>query len=407
MSRLICCCVAMCVLASCDRPADTSPEPPVRTQPPVPQPDAEASAILDRVQAAYLEAPGLEVQSSMTLTRGTQRLERKEVIRFDSAGDIRWEAPGVAMEVRGGRLLAQMDSVSNRVVDVPVEGTPLAAVEQVLGDTLPPPAVLLLRVGTDTVRWLDVMTGRLIGSPIATGHRVDDDGTLLVDVQGRRGTGLILIDSDTMWVRHAEAKTEVIAGGQPDEMRFVVDYDTSILESVAATGETIVVGDRTVVPTIELLERPASKRIRVEPGDSSPDFTLPGTDGSSVTLSSLRGSIVVLDFWARWCGPCRAGLPDIQRLYEATGRNASGVWVFGVNVQDGDNFKSVQEFWASKPFEFPSLVAGDEISTAWGLPGIPVTIVIGPDGKVLERVDGFTRGEWKHLVEVIEAAQQP
>ncbi|HJN79926.1 MAG TPA: hypothetical protein QF455_03560, partial [Phycisphaerales bacterium] len=83
------------------------------------------------------------------------------------------------------------------------------------------------------------------------------------------------------------------------------------------------------------------------------------------------------------------------------------VWVFGVNVQDGDNLKGVQEFWASKPFEFPSLVAGEEISTAWGLPGIPVTIVIGPDGKVLERVDGFTSGEWKHLVEVIEAAQQP
>ncbi len=407
MTRLICCCVAMCVLASCDRPEDTPPSPPARTQPPVPQPNAEASAILDRVQAAYLEAPGLEVQSSMTLTRGTQQLERKEVIRVDSVGDIRWEAPGVAMEVHGGRLLAEMDSVPNRVVDVPVEGTPLAAVEQVLGEAASPPAVLLLRGGADTVRWLDVMTGRLIGSPIATGHRVDDDGTLLVDVQGRRGNGLIRIDPNTMWVRHAEAKNEVDENKQSTETRFAIDYDTSILKSGAITGEKIVVGDRTVVPSIESLVRPASKRIRVEPGDLSPDFTLPGTDGSNVTLSSLRGSIVVLDFWARWCGPCRAGLPDIQRLYEATGRNASGVWVFGVNVQDGDNLKGVQEFWASKPFEFPSLVAGEEISTAWGLPGIPVTIVIGPDGKVLERVDGFTSGEWKHLVEVIEAAQQP
>lgn len=403
MTRLIWLGVAACVLASCDRPADESQAAAKLPRALVRQADPDASAMLDRIQAAYVEADGIEVRSNATLIRGPSPIRREAFLQIGPDATLRWEAPGVAMEIRDGMLLAEIDTVTDRVVAVPAEGTPLAAVERVLGETAPPPAVLLLQGGADTTRWLDVLTGGVIGRPVATGHRLDTDGGLLIDLAGTRGTGFLRIDPATMWVRSAEAESNNAMQTKSSAVRYSVSYDTTAIR-LPGVGKHIVVGNRSVVPTIEALVRTSHQRERVDIGAEVPDFRLPRTDGGDVTRSSLRGSIVVLDFWARWCGPCRAGLPEIQRLYEATGRNADGVLVFGVNVQDGGDLKRVQEFWAKASFGFPSLVAGDgEIGAEWGIDGIPVTIVIGPDGTVLERVDGYISGEWKHLAEVIEA----
>ena len=77
--------------------------------------------------------------------------------------------------------------------------------------------------------------------------------------------------------------------------------------------------------------------------------------------------------------------------------------MYGVNVQDGGSVKGVGTFWSKEPFGFPTLVdTSDALSASWGLDGIPVTFVIGPDGRVLRRDDGWHQDGWAEIVELIE-----
>ncbi|MDP3177627.1 MAG: TlpA disulfide reductase family protein, partial [Spirochaetaceae bacterium] len=80
-----------------------------------------------------------------------------------------------------------------------------------------------------------------------------------------------------------------------------------------------------------------------------PDFTLPGLDGKSAKISSLRGKIVLLNFWATWCPPCRAEMPSIQRLWES--QKGGAFTVMAVSV--GEKESTVKAFIAKEKFGFP------------------------------------------------------
>ena len=67
----------------------------------------------------------------------------------------------------------------------------------------------------------------------------------------------------------------------------------------------------------------------------APDFALPARDGGELRLSELRGQVVMINFWATWCGPCRQEMPHLQALYERY--NSLGFTLLGVNVEDNPN----------------------------------------------------------------------
>ncbi|WP_051276506.1 TlpA family protein disulfide reductase [Desulfovirgula thermocuniculi] len=124
-----------------------------------------------------------------------------------------------------------------------------------------------------------------------------------------------------------------------------------------------------------------------EVGRQAPDFTLPAPDGKKVTLSSLRGKPVVLNFWATWCPPCREEMPAIQEFYRQKGRE---VEVLAVNLTSSERSPgAVQEFLKENGYTFPVLLDGrGEVAGLYLVRAIPTTFFLDGDGVIRYRHTG-------------------
>ena len=122
----------------------------------------------------------------------------------------------------------------------------------------------------------------------------------------------------------------------------------------------------------------------------APDFTLKDTNGNEHSLAAYRGKVVVVNFWAVWCLPCRKEMPSMQRAWEKV--RDQDVVILAVNW--GDNLESIGKFTDSlPPMDFPLLVGGDEAMTqAWSVRGLPTTYVINPEGQMVYKLVG--EAEW-------------
>ena len=120
-------------------------------------------------------------------------------------------------------------------------------------------------------------------------------------------------------------------------------------------------------------------------GDSSPligttpkSFTAKMIDGEKVTLSSLEGRVVVLDFWATWCSPCVQALPGIIKTVNAYPEDE--VAFLAINQREGA--ETVRQFMSARNLEFPVALDSGEIGKQLSLESLPLTILIDTQGKV-------------------------
>lgn len=126
----------------------------------------------------------------------------------------------------------------------------------------------------------------------------------------------------------------------------------------------------------------------VAPGSKSlaPQFTLADLGGRPVSLSDYRGKVVILDFWAPWCPPCKKEIPDLISLQDQYG--SQGLQIVGIGLDRLDN---VISFVRQSGINYPVMVGDDEITELYGgIPGIPTTFVIDREGKISRRFEGYT-----------------
>jgi thiol-disulfide isomerase/thioredoxin len=123
-------------------------------------------------------------------------------------------------------------------------------------------------------------------------------------------------------------------------------------------------------------------------------------DGKEQELSKVANRIVVLDFWATWCGPCRMGLPGIQKLHDWTVQQKKPVSVYAVNVEEDAG--QIQAFWKEQKFTMPVLMDSGPAAQAFGVNGIPHTVLI-VDGVIQDVQVGYREGHEKHLQDKIES----
>ena len=115
-------------------------------------------------------------------------------------------------------------------------------------------------------------------------------------------------------------------------------------------------------------------------GKAAPDFTLSDSKGAPIRLSDYRGKVVLLDFWATWCGGCKTEIPwyiEFESRYKS-----SGLVVFGVSMDDG--WKTVRPFLEQQKMNYPVMIGNDDLAKLYGLDQMPMTLLIGRDGKIAE-----------------------
>jgi cytochrome c biogenesis protein CcmG, thiol:disulfide interchange protein DsbE len=124
-------------------------------------------------------------------------------------------------------------------------------------------------------------------------------------------------------------------------------------------------------------------------GEVAPDVSLTLLDGGTLRLADLRGKVVVLNFWASWCEPCRDEMPELQAFWNEARRNGEQTEIIGVGVRTDTDDKA-RRFVADGEFRYPIGRDTDTerpgvgpIEAAFGIPGAyPATVVIRPDGTV-------------------------
>lgn len=119
----------------------------------------------------------------------------------------------------------------------------------------------------------------------------------------------------------------------------------------------------------------------------APSFTRAAFDGRTIRLDDYRGRVVLLNFWATWCGPCQAELPRFA-LWQCK-YGAQGLQVIAVSMDDGPD--APRALARKLDLSFPVVMGDDQLGTLYGgVLGLPVSFLIGRDGTVIERIEGET-----------------
>jgi len=187
-----------------------------------------------------------------------------------------------------------------------------------------------------------------------------------------------------------EKLNSVLSGAEPivmtgycnsGRMKFCSRISADLLVRCAQAGQMI------AMETAQKKAAMPAEQEMQQPAGPAPDGTLQLLDGSTVPLSSFMGQkVVVLDFWASWCGPCRKGLPMVQIVADYFA--GSDVAFYAVNLRE--DAETVKKFFADAGLSLPVALDDGTLSEAFGVNGIPHTVIIGKDGNIKSVHTGFS-----------------
>lgn len=133
----------------------------------------------------------------------------------------------------------------------------------------------------------------------------------------------------------------------------------------------------------------------VQVGDTAPEFSVMMTNGEEFSLPAARGDVVLINFYANWCGPCRLELPYVQQIWEERKNNPRFRMLM---IGREETTKSVQEFCKENGFTFPAAADPDRgVYSLFAKESIPRTLLISPEGTILFYTAGFYEPDLKRL----------
>ncbi len=344
-----------------------------------------ARDLLAEVAATYQNAPYLTDTITVTSGAGTQTTTVQLVA--GSGGKAQLTGFGHNFVAIDGRVYIWPESRPGKFVSLPLSGGQLTTLDPV--SPFRPPQ-LALRYGRTIQDYVAAFGMGLFQDVQVTGYeKLKQDGAefAALKLQAGETTISVLIDPGSKLIKSLKV------GGSRADLKFRMSPE------VHARPPRKIAFDPTGRREVRTLAQ-----LGLGEGDAAPDFTLSTLDDQEVTLSELRGSAVVLEFWATWCGPCRMALPKLQAFATWAEQEGVAVKVFAVDMGEGartneQKRRKVQQFWQRQGFTMPTLMDyDDKVARAFEVGPIPHTVVIGPDGKLWKVHIGFNPG----MVEVLK-----
>jgi len=156
-------------------------------------------------------------------------------------------------------------------------------------------------------------------------------------------------------------------------------------------------------PSLSLDEVTQASRFdeeKSEIGYRAPGFSLRNLQGNRDGLSNYQGQVVIINFWATWCAPCRAEMPSFEALYRRY--RSQGLTILAVSLDKGADEK-VRQYVRERGFSFPVLMDTDgEAERLYPSVSIPFTYVVGRSGRIVARVDGAKNWQSEETFEAVE-----
>ncbi len=179
--------------------------------------------------------------------------------------------------------------------------------------------------------------------------------------------------------------------GEMDKSDTVNEEEKSIEKSVEASED----------------DKVEDKEIKegIFPGEKAYDFTLLDREGNEMSLSSLNGKVVFLNFWASWCGPCKAEMPHMQKVHEEYKDKDVVILAVNITSSEKNGIEGVNSFLDENKYTFPVLYDKDgAVANQYRVSGIPTTYILDKDGIIVNKVSGAISEE--RIKEEIEAGMK-
>jgi peroxiredoxin len=369
-----------------------------------------AQAMLDDLRQAYAKLTTLELAGtySMDMDVAGEQQNRSTTFTasFEAPNKFRHEMKDDVIVVSTGEKLFSVLVSRNQYISVEAPSERTSTLPGGVGDLLHEqnPSLTLalakdagaeLAESTSAIDQVDANTVKLTQADRDVLVSIDPQTRLLKKMQVDltklfTQQGVPQVKRAMITIRYDKS----IAGGAADQARFAFAPPpgaTLIKTEMAFMGDQSGPGD----PNAE----PAQKLV----GQAAPTFQIQDLEGKAVApLAEFKGKVIVLDFWASWCPPCREGMPHLDQLYKD--QREQGVAVFAVNERE--SAEKAKAFLTQQNLTVPVLLDSDgQVGAQYMVTGIPQTVVISKDGKIAKVFVGFGPGSAERLAEAVEAAK--